>query len=125
MVTVMDKNEENQEKTLQLGADLPRDLVLRFRKQAEERKFKKKEILEQFARWWLSLDVERQREFYHQSICEEPEHELYGPKETYLSPEKKAFRREVLLILREVGVLPAKGKQAKKRPPLKKSAKAR
>ena len=40
--------------------------------------------------------------------------ELYGPKETNLSPGKKAFRREVLKILRESGILPVKGKKTKK-----------
>lgn len=113
MVITMTNNEENDEKTRQLGAYLPIELVLRFREQAESRKFKKKEILEQFARWWLSLDIEKQRQFYHQTFSDEYDSDLYGPNETYLDPEKKAFRREVLKILAETGLI---AKQAKQRP---------
>jgi len=48
------------------------------------------------------------------------EAELYGPGETYLSPEKKEFRRAVLQILRDSGLI---GK-AKKPPKQAKSSKS-
>jgi len=64
----MEKNEKINEKPLQLGADLDPTLVLQFRQQAVERKFKKKEILLRLVEWWISLDIEQQKIFYYQTI---------------------------------------------------------
>jgi len=63
----MENNEENYEKQLQLGADLDPTLVLQFRQQAVDRKFKKKEILKRLVEWWVSLDIEQQKEMYYQT----------------------------------------------------------
>ncbi len=48
--------QENMSNQLQLGA-LDKDLVLLFRKQTEERKFKKVDVLRIMVNWWLDMDI--------------------------------------------------------------------
>ena len=48
---------------LHFGAQLPADTVLAWRQQVKSRGFKKFEVLERFARWWLDLDKPSQQAF--------------------------------------------------------------
>jgi len=65
IVINMKNLEENQKKTLQLGA-IEHDLCLRFRIQASERKLAQIKILNLLIEWWISLDELSQRNFYFQ-----------------------------------------------------------
>jgi len=68
----MDKKfQENVSNQLQLGA-LDKDLVLLFRKQTGERKFKKVDVLRIMTNWWLDMDISDQRDLYHGIGTEQP-----------------------------------------------------
>lgn len=66
--------QENVSNQLQLGA-LDKDLVLLFRKQTEERKFKKVDVLRIMTNWWLDMDIPDQRDLYHGIGIKQPENE--------------------------------------------------
>jgi len=64
------------EKILHLGADFEAKLVLEFREQAKQRKFKLKEIIRSFAEWWIKQDLLTQQNFYHHTAQLKPSRDI-------------------------------------------------
>jgi len=104
MFTDMKKDEEKSKNYLQLGA-VNADLCLSFRKQAVERKFKQIEILTLLVEWWLSLDEDSQKNFYHQSTMAD---KLNFTTEQEIS----AWRSEIRAALNRIEILERKRKSS-------------
>lgn len=65
MLNNMKNIEEKLNNLLQLG-QIDKDLCLKFRRQSAERHLSQVKILSLLVEWWISLDVQSQRNFYFQ-----------------------------------------------------------
>jgi len=91
------------ENLLHLGADLEAELVGRFRQQATERRFKKREILRQLISWWINQDVSVQQQIYHGA----PQGKVFT------IPSEEEIRRIISQTLAEAQAIPVKKKPAR------------
>lgn len=65
-------SEENNKKTLHLGADLETNFVFKFREYCRENDFKQKTLIRRLVEWWLALDPIGQEHLYRSRLQAEP-----------------------------------------------------